>query len=152
MAIINLLQHTTYVYDHVSFLQRHFLCPISALKMCTFLLFDTLSLLINGSLVKKIGRQTTLPKLLRRGDARRPLSGRFAQAISGTSSRCATLETRTVLHYMNGPTAMWGLERCYCRMLRISETPRGCPVSPKQDIADKPLCEPHKGARSKFFY
>ena len=29
------------------------------------------------SLVKEIGRQTTLPKLLRRGDVRRPLSGRF---------------------------------------------------------------------------
>ena len=42
-----------------------------------FLLFDTLSLQINGELVKKIGRQTTLPKLLHRGDARRPLSGRF---------------------------------------------------------------------------
>ena len=42
-----------------------------------FLLFDTLSLQINDEMVKKIGRQTTLPKLLRRGDARRPLSGRF---------------------------------------------------------------------------
>ena len=59
MAIINLLQHTTYVNDHLSCLQRHFLCPISAHKMCTFLLFDTLSLQINGELVKKIGRQTT---------------------------------------------------------------------------------------------
>ena len=68
MAIINLLQHTTYVNDHLSCLQRHFLCPISAHKIS----FDTLSLQINGSLVKKIGRQTTLPKLLRRGDARRP--------------------------------------------------------------------------------
>ena len=77
MDVINLLQHTTYAYDHLSCIQRHFLCPISAHKMCTFLLFDTLSLQINGSLVKKIGRQTTLPKLLHRGDARRPLSGRF---------------------------------------------------------------------------
>ena len=76
-SIISLLQHTTYAYDHLSCLQRHFLCQISAHKMCTFRLFDTLSLQINGELVKKIGRQTTLPKLLRRGDARRPLSGRF---------------------------------------------------------------------------
>ena len=72
MGVINLLQHTTYAYDHMSCLQRHFLCPISAHKM-----FDTLSLQINGELVKKIGRQTTLPKLIRRGGARRPLSGRF---------------------------------------------------------------------------
>ena len=77
MCIINLLQHTTYVYDHLSCIQRHFLCPISAHKMCTFLLFDTLSLQTNGDSVKKIGPQTTIPKLLRRGDARRPLSGRF---------------------------------------------------------------------------
>ena len=72
MAIINLLQHTTYVYYDLSCPQRHFLCPISAHKM-----FDTLSPQINGGLVKKVGRQTTLPKLLHRGDARRPLSGRF---------------------------------------------------------------------------
>ena len=53
-------------------------CARSAHTKCAlFLLFDTLSPQINGSLVKKLGRQTTLPKLLRRGDARRPLSGRF---------------------------------------------------------------------------
>ena len=42
-----------------------------------FSAFDTLSLQTNGDSVKKIGPQTTIPKLLRRGDARRPLSGRF---------------------------------------------------------------------------
>ena len=46
-------------------------------KCALFLLFDTLSLQTNGDSVKKIGPQTTIPKLLRRGDARRPLSGRF---------------------------------------------------------------------------
>ena len=78
MGIINLLQHTTYAYDHLSCIQRHFLCPISAHKMCTFsAVRHTFSAELNGELVKKIGRQTTLPKLIRRGDARRPLSGRF---------------------------------------------------------------------------
>ena len=53
-------------------------CARSAHTKCAlFLLFDTLSPQINGGLVKKVGRQTTLPKLLHRGDARRPLSGRF---------------------------------------------------------------------------
>ena len=55
-------------------------CARSAHTKCAlFLLFDTLSLQMDGELVKEIGRQTiyTSPKLLRRGDARRPLSGRF---------------------------------------------------------------------------
>ena len=77
MGVINLLQHTTYAYDHLSCLQRHFLWPISPHKMCTFLLFDTLFLQTNGDSVKKIGPKTTVPKPLRRGGARRPLSGRF---------------------------------------------------------------------------
>ena len=82
MGIINLLQHTTYAYDHLSCIQRHFLCPISAHKMCTFSAVRhtfsvDIGIPINGELVKKIGRQTTLPKLIRRGGARRPLSGRF---------------------------------------------------------------------------
>ena len=53
-------------------------CARSAHTKCAlFLLFDTLFLQTNGDSVKKIGPQTTIPKLLRRGDARRPLSGRF---------------------------------------------------------------------------
>ena len=74
MAITYLFKHNT-ITCRVS---NDPFCARSAHTKCAlFLLFDTLFLQTNGDSVKKIGPQTTIPKLLRRGDARRPLSGRF---------------------------------------------------------------------------
>ena len=125
MAIINLLQHTTYVYDHVSFLQRHFLCPISALKMCTF------------SAVRHtfsadewwVGEENRSSNYITSATSSRGCTEAFVrslQTISGTSSRCATLETRTVLHHMDRwRCGAWKgvIVGCYAYLKRLEGVP-----------------------------
>ena len=125
MAIINLLQHITYVHDHLACVQRHFLCPISALKMCTF------------SAVRHtfsadewwVGEENRSSNYITSATSSRGCTEAFVrslQTISGTSSRCATLETRTVLHHMGRwRCRAWKgvIVGCYAYLKRLEGVP-----------------------------